>query len=59
MNVNNLRQILIGVGIIISIFIVLIIILIKTFPSMTPKFESFGESPVIHQRIINLDKSKK
>ncbi len=59
MKFNNFKQTLIGIGVIIIIFLALVIILVRTFPSMTPKFRSFGESPIVNQRIINLEKSNK
>lgn len=47
-----------GIVILIALFIILIIILVYTIKPFSKNVKPFGESPIIKQRIINLEKSK-
>lgn len=47
-----------GIVMLIALFIILIIILVYTIKPFSKNVKPFGESPIIKQRIINLEKSK-
>jgi hypothetical protein len=48
----------IGIMVLIALFIVFIIILVYTIKPFSNNVKPFGESPIIKQRIINIEKSK-
>jgi hypothetical protein len=48
-----------GVAILISLFALLILVLVWTVKPTGPSSHSPGESPIVKQRIINLQKSGK
>lgn len=50
---------LIGIGIIFILFFFFIIILVYTIKPFSTNVKPFDESPIIKQRIINLEKSNK
>ncbi len=50
---------IIGIGIIFILFIIFIVILVYTIKPFSSNVKPFDESPIIKQRIINLEKSNK
>ncbi len=55
---NKFRNIL-GIIILIILFLIFILILVYTLRPFSSNVKPFGESPIIKQRIINLEKSNK